>query len=153
MSSDVLPSQIESIGQGENGSFRRLELNVALCQKQGCIRSMMASKSTSKEQSCHRSMRRPLAFLTPPRISYIASERANGLLDVDCLQERDPRVKASLVPDLWAGSKSQLIETGELDGIVYMSVVALQEKISGIWNGGRVLIIDTWTGKSIHGHR
>jgi hypothetical protein len=34
---------------------------------------------------------------------------------------------------------------GEFDGIVYMSVVALQERISGIWNGGRVLVIDTWT--------
>ena len=54
---------------------------MALCQKQGYIRSMIASKSTSKEQSCLRFMRRPLAFSTPPRIPYIASERANGLLD------------------------------------------------------------------------
>ena len=108
-------------------------------------------ESIGQEKSCHRSMHTPLAFLAPPRILYIASERANGLLDVGL-----PALAWSTVGRSTSQSElgSRLLgqfkvstdrDGGEFDGIVYMSVVALQEKISGIWNGGRVLVIDTWT--------
>jgi hypothetical protein len=96
-------------------------------------------------------MRRPLAFLTPPRISYIASERANGLLDLQTRSTSQSKLGSGPLAKFKVSTDRD--RGGEFDGIVYMSVVALQEKISGIWNGGRVLIIDTWTGKSTHGHR
>jgi hypothetical protein len=108
MSSEVLPSQIESIGQ--------------------------------EEKSCHRSMRTPLAFLAPPRILYIASERPNGLLDVGMpgTLAWSTVGRSTSQSELGSGLLGQFkVSTdrdggGEFDGIVYMSVVALQEKISGI---------------------
>lgn len=71
---------------------------------------------------------------------YIASERANVLLDVGMpVPSHGSTVgrstsQSELRSGLWGQFKASTDRDGggEFDGIVYMSVVALQEKVSGI---------------------
>ena len=84
-------------------------------------------------------MRTPLAFLAPPRILYIASERANGLLDVGLPALAWSTVgRSTSQSELGSGLLGQFKASTDRRrrGIrwycLYMSVVALQEKISGI---------------------